>query len=270
MATFDEHIKITLSNACTRVHLSTYISSLPNRILGPAEVAVLGNFVRIEKGRPVRTQLILGAINGVQGHAGENGFHAVEPFLQLLQELRIDTHNIGALVTDNSTINDALCHALERSFKELYTPSPWVAGDMRVRCLDNIINPIVKSFFLNKEILTEEDEEKQDKTIIDLIAQLSYNQSKSLTTASQENTPNHPELQRHFLTNEDWGELGTIRDPLRIFHDYEATLRADLQSGSVGQHLIILNLLSGCINERMVSTTTIITTFIIARPTPRI
>jgi hypothetical protein len=64
-------------------------------------------------------------------------------------------------------------------------------------------------------------------------------------------TLNHSELQQHFLTDENWAELREIRDFLEIFH--EATLRAEGKNGSVGQHLIILNVLSDCINEQMVS-----------------
>jgi hypothetical protein len=91
-------------------------------------------------------------------------------------------------------------------------------------------------------------------------------------------TLNHPELQPHFLTNGNWEELYTIRDFLQIFN--EATLRAEGKNGSIGHHLITLNLLNDCINEQMVSpttfttafttafTTTFTTTFIVARPTP--
>ena len=56
---------------------------------------------------------------------------------------------------------------------------------MRVRCLGHIINLIMKAFLLNKEILSKEEEEKQDKTFIDLTVE-PHNQSASLTMASQE------------------------------------------------------------------------------------
>lgn len=335
MATFEDqknHVREALSKAYTRVHLSADIWTSPNRHL---VLGVMGTFVRIEEGRPVRTRLTLGLKN-VKSHAGEKQFDAARP---LLQEFGIAIR-IGALVGDNSTTNDTLCRALERMFRELRTISPWRAKDMRVRCLGHIINLIVKAFLLNKEILSEEEEEKQDETFINLTVE-PHNQDESLIIVNQERgkkkkapkkveklipvleklhaiivhslysanrademrelagrgipvdvitrwnswflsitiacknqeaitkyTLNHSELQPHFLTDENWEELRTLQDFLQIFH--EATLRAEGKSGSVGQHLVILNVLGDCINEQMVSTTTFTTTFIIARPTPRI
>ena len=328
MATFKKqksYVQEALSKAYTRIHLSADIWTSPNRRLA---LGVIGTFVRIKEGRPVRTRLILGLKN-VKGHAGEKQFDAAMP---LLQELGIATR-IGALVADNSTTNDTLCRALERAFKDLRTTTPWRARDMRVRCLGHIINLIVKSFLLNKEILSEEEEEKQDATFLDLTVE-PHNQDESLIIVSQERgrkkkapkkveklipvleklhaiivhsiysanraeemrelagrgipvdviirwntwflsitiackkqeaitkyTLNHSELQPHFLTDENWEELRTLRDFLQIFH--EATLRAEGKGGSVGHHLLILNILSDCINDQMVSTTTFTTTFII-------
>jgi len=140
----------------------------------------MGTFVRIKEGRPVHTQLVLGLKN-VKGHAGEKQFDAAKP---LLQEFGI-TIRIRALITDNSTTNDTLCRALERMFQELHIISPWRARDMRVHYLGHIINLIIKAFLLNKEILSKEEEEKQDKTFIDLTVE-PHNQSASLTMASQE------------------------------------------------------------------------------------
>ncbi len=194
---------------------------------------------------------------------------------------------------------------------------------MRVHCLGHIINLIMKAFLLNKEILSKEEEEKQDKIFINLTVE-PHNQSASLTTASQEKekkkkalkkveklilvleklhiiivysiysanhaeemrelagrgilvdviirqntwflliiiackkqeaiikyTLNYSKLQPHFLTDENQEELRTLQDFLQIFH--EATLRVEGKGGSVGQHLVILNILSDCINEQMVS-----------------
>lgn len=318
MVAFEEqksHVRKVLSKAYTRVHLSADIWTSPNRRLA---LGVTGTFVRIEEKRPVRSRLLFGLKN-VKGHAGEKQFHVIRP---LLREFGISAR-MGALVADNSTTNDTLSRALERSFEELHLRPPWRAGDMRVRCLGHIINLIVKAFLLNNEILCEEDEEKQDETFIDLTVEPG-NQGGSSTTANRggkgkkkapkkveklmpileklhaiivhnlysanrsdemrdlagrgipidvitrwnswyqsiivackkqeaitKYTLNHSELQPHFLTDEDWEELRTLRDFLQVFH--EATLRTEGDDGSIGQHLVILNLLSDCINEEMVS-----------------
>jgi hypothetical protein len=317
MATFEDQkscVRQALSKAYTRVHFGGDIWTSPNRHLF---LGVTGTFVRIEEERPVRTRLVLG-IRNVKGHAGEKQFQAIKP---LLREFGIE-QRLGAFVGDNSTTNDTLCRALEQSLQELPRVPPWRAREMRVRCLGHIINLIVKSFLLDKEILSEEEEEKQDETLINLTAE-SYAEGASLISVHQGETRkkapkkveklmkvlvklhaiivhylhsanrteemrelagrgipidvitrwnswfqsiivacekqeaitkytlNHPELQQHFLTDENWTELREIRDFLEIFH--EATLRAEGKNGSVGQHLVILNLLSDCINEQMVS-----------------
>ena len=58
------------------------------------------------------------------------------------------------------------------------------------------------------------------------------------------------DLRDEFLTEEEWLELRTIRDFLASFS--EATLRAEGNKGSIGQTLILLNVLSSITDDTLV------------------
>jgi hypothetical protein len=147
-----ELIRKLLKESSTRIHLSADIWTSPNNYL---TLGLVGSFVQIGDDEiPRRVRVLLG-LQEVAGHSGENQARVIAP---ILEEFDI-MDKIGCIMGDNSGTNDTLCRFLSSRFESLETTTPWVAQEMRGRCLGHMINLIVNAFLSNKEICEETEED---------------------------------------------------------------------------------------------------------------
>jgi hypothetical protein len=141
-ASFTYHkdiVRRLVQSAISRIHLSVNIWTSPDRHL---LLAICGHGVdHLEK----HFKALL-ALCEVPNHTGAELFTHV---LSVLEDYGI-ARKLGAIVCDNATTNDTLCHMVEDHLLE--EDIEWNSTDWRIRCLGHIINLAVQAFLFQSII----------------------------------------------------------------------------------------------------------------------
>jgi hypothetical protein len=145
----EQHIKLVLRKARTKIHISCDLWTSPNSL---AILGITAQFIN-ESGNLKSLVLALKEVDGE--HSGENMSKYVH---QVILEYGFEK-NLGYFVMDNTPDNDTmmthLSQALRRNQKLQYDPI-----HHRIRCQGHVINLSVKSFlFVTKEENIEQDKE---------------------------------------------------------------------------------------------------------------
>ena len=142
-----------LQSAISSIHLSLDVWTSPNRLL---LLGIIAHFVDYQE----KLWKALLALHTITNHAGEEQFAILLPVLKdydIVQKL-------GAVVGDNASTNNTLCHMIEAHLLE-EEDIEWDASHWQMRCIGHIINLAVQAFLFQNVIEIEELESYDDQEI---------------------------------------------------------------------------------------------------------
>jgi len=143
-------VRRRVQSALTSIHLSVDIWTAPNNHL---LLAVCSHFMDSQESR----MKALLALRPVPGHSGPEQWSVLLPVLEEYGIVR----KVGAIVADNSTTNDTLCHSIQDHLAE-NEGIQWDPVQQRIRCHGHTINLAVQDF-LFKDIFTQEELRSYDQ-----------------------------------------------------------------------------------------------------------
>ena len=152
-------VQIVVQVAISYIYISLDIWTSPNQWL---LLAICAHFTSYEQ----KKEKALLALKKVPGHSGEDQFSILVP---VLQDYGIEK-KLGAIIADNTPLNNVLCHIVEKHMKKIYDRE-WLADEWRIRCIGHIINLIVQAFLFAEVMDLEElalyDLENEDGELTD-------------------------------------------------------------------------------------------------------